>query len=150
MQCNHSGIFWPYNTLCLLVLRDSPEVSRHTPAHKFQLSFNVNNNTYADIENKDRPTVMKTKTLRVILIAIYHNIGHRNWPPVRGKKCVFCTDLLAASRGWPPVNAQRNWPLMPLLPGRRPSEGPFKRGSTVVFYIVLDNTIQIYVGLPDI
>ena len=26
------------------------------------------------------------------------------------------------------VNAQRNWPLMP---GGRPSEGPFKRGSTV-------------------
>ena len=48
------------------------------------------------------PTVMKTKTHCVILTAIYQNIGHMNWPPVRGNKWFFCTDLLA-SRGWPLV-----------------------------------------------
>ena len=80
---------------------------------------------------------IKTKTHCVIITAFYPNIGHMYWPPVRGNKWFFCTDLLAASRWWPPVrghllgkhvNAQRKWPLMP---GGRPSEGPFKRGSTV-------------------
>ena len=69
----------------------------------------------------------------VVLATIYQNIGHSNWPSVRGNEWFFCTDLLAMSRGWPPmrghllgeyVNAQRNWPLMP---GGRLSEGPFKR-----------------------
>ena len=37
------------------------------------------------------------KTHCVILTAIYQNIGHMNWLPVRGNKCFICTDLLALS-----------------------------------------------------
>ena len=56
----------------------------------------VNNNTNADIENKRRP--IKTKTHCVILTAFFPNIGHMYWPPVRGNKWFFCTDLLAVGR----------------------------------------------------
>ena len=49
-----------------------------------------------DRVKKCPPTVIQTDCVN--LAAISQNIGHMNWPPVRGNRWFFCTDLLAADR----------------------------------------------------